>query len=164
MVKGRPTLYTQEIADRICDELAKGRTLRAVCRDEGMPPESTVRYWALRDIEGFFAQYTEARQIGYFCMADEVLEIADDGQNDWMERHAEDNPGWQINGEHVQRSRLRLDTRKWLLSKALPKIFGDKLDHTSSDGSMTPKAALDVSKLSTEALKEIVAAAGEAEE
>jgi hypothetical protein len=38
-----------------------------------------------------------------------------------------DDTGWLVNGENLQRSRLRVDTRKWLLSKALPKIYGDKL-------------------------------------
>lgn len=67
-------------------------------------------------------------------MADELLEVADDARNDWMERQ-DDNGGnsWQVNGEHIQRSRLRVDTRKWMLSKALPKVFGDKVtqEHTS---------------------------------
>jgi hypothetical protein len=93
-----------------------------------MPWESTVRGWALDDREGFSAQYTRAREIGYLAMADELLEVSDDGRNDWLER-SDDNGGtsYQLNGEHVQRSRLRVDTRKWLLSKALPKVFGDKV-------------------------------------
>ena len=60
-------------------------------------------------------------------MADEMLEIADDGSNDWMLRNGSGKELHGLNGEHIQRSRLRLDTRKWLLSKALPKIYGDKL-------------------------------------
>ena len=60
-------------------------------------------------------------------MADEILEIADNGANDWMERQGEKDAGWQANGENLQRSRLRVDTRKWLLSKALPKFYGEKL-------------------------------------
>lgn len=60
-------------------------------------------------------------------MADELLEVADDARNDWMERHGEEDAGWVVNGEHIQRSRLRVDTRKWMLSKALPKVFGDKV-------------------------------------
>jgi len=59
-------------------------------------------------------------------MADEVMEIADDGTNDWIESNDPDNPGYRFNGEHYQRSRLRVDTRKWMLAKALPKIYGDK--------------------------------------
>ena len=60
-------------------------------------------------------------------MADEMLEIADDGSNDWMMGKDGSNQFYAANGEHIQCSRLRLDTRKWLLSKALPKIYGDKL-------------------------------------
>lgn len=125
--RGRPTRYTKALADRICAELATGRTLRDVCQDEKFPHESTVRTWAHKNYQGFFTQYMEARQIGYMAMADEMFAIADDGQNDWMERNDPDNPGYAANGELVARSRLRLDTRKWMLSKALPKIFGDKV-------------------------------------
>lgn len=97
-----------------------------------MPAESTVRAWALEDREGFSAQYTRARELGYLAMADELLEVADDGKNDWMERRDDDDKAsYVLNGEHVQRSRLRVDTRKWMLSKALPKIFGDKIEHSS---------------------------------
>lgn len=102
--------------------------MREVCRQEGMPPESTVRGWAVDDREGFAAHYARSREIGYQTMADEIMEISDDGQNDWMERNGEDNEGWQVNGEALGRSRLRVDTRKWMLSKTLPKIYGDKID------------------------------------
>lgn len=139
------TVYTQEIAEYICEELAKGRTLRDVCRDEGTPAESTVRLWALDDREGFAAQYARAREIGYFAMADECVEIADDGRNDWQVRQDEEGGvAYQLNGEHVARSRLRLDTRKWLLAKALPKVFGDKLA-IGGDDKMDPIRTEEVS-------------------
>lgn len=133
---GRPSDYSAELAAKICSELAEGRSLRDVCTDDGMPAESTVRGWALEDREGFSAQYARAREIGYHAMADEVLDIADDGRNDWMEREGVTS----VNGEHISRSRLRFDARRWLLSKALPKIYGDKqvIDHRSEDGSMSP--------------------------
>ena len=103
-----------------------------------MPNEATVRGWALKADEearpGFFTQYTRAREIGYHAMADETLEISDDAHNDWMARHGEDDAGWQTNGENIQRSRLRVDTRKWLLSKALPKIYGDKVTQVHEGG------------------------------
>lgn len=134
--RGRPTEYTPEIADEICSLLACGRTLRDICRDDGMPPESTVRQWALDDREGFSARYAQAREIGYHSMADETLEIADDASNDWMETNGDDSEGWKANGEHIQRSRLRVDTRKWMLSKVLPKVYGDRtsVEHTGKDG------------------------------
>ena len=125
---GRPSTFTRKKADAILARLAEGETLRSVCRDEDMPHESTVRLWAMGDVDGFSTQYARAREVGYHAMADELLDISDDGQNDWMKRNAENNPGWEANGEHLQRSRLRVDSRKWLLSKALPKVYGDKLD------------------------------------
>src|SRR3990167_2857553 len=135
--KGRPSKFNAGTALAICEHLAAGMTLREVCRQVGMPAESTVRAWAIDDREGFSAQYAQAREIGYHVMADELLEIADDGTNDWMERQNKDGSTFTVlNGEHVQRSRLRVDTRKWLLSKALPKIYGDKaaMELTGKDG------------------------------
>ena len=81
-----------------------------------MPDERTVRSWALADVEGFAAQYAHAREIGYQNLADELLEIADNLGGEWG------------------RDRLRVDTRKWLLSKALPKVYGDKqqIEHSGS--------------------------------
>jgi hypothetical protein len=116
-----------ELADQICDQLAGGMTLRELCRAKAMPDERTVRRWALDDKEGFAEKYSRAREIGYQSMADEMLEIADDGSNDWMLRKESGKELHVLNGEHIQRSRPRLDTRKWLLSKALPKIYGDRL-------------------------------------
>lgn len=89
-----------------------------------------MRGWVVDDREGFAAQYTRAREIGYHMMADELLGIADDGTNDYTKT----DDGERLNAEHVQRSRLRLDTRKWLLSKALPKIYGDKITHDGKIG------------------------------
>ena len=126
---GRPTDYTNELAERICGELITGRTLRDVCRDAGMPAESTVRLWAQVDRDGFAARYRRAREIGYHAMADEILEIADDAGGDFVARKRGSSDGEPVvDHEHVSRSRLRVETRRWLLGKALPKIYGDRLD------------------------------------
>jgi hypothetical protein len=129
-------VFTAEIAQAIVERLEAGETLRAVCRDAGMPDERTVRRWALNDVEGFGVTYSRAREVGAYAMADGLLEIVDDGSNDWMEGKDGEIPGWRLNGEHVQRSRLRADTRKWLLSKILPSVFGDRqhLQQLDSDG------------------------------
>ena len=123
---GRSTIYTDEIGREICRRISEGESLRAICRDRNMPHEATARGWALIPEHPFFTQYAQAREIAYHSMADEVLEIADDGSNDWMERNDKDNPGYEANGEHMQRSRLRVDSRKWVLSKMLPKLYGDR--------------------------------------
>lgn len=129
---GRPTDYTPEIAAEICERLKTGKTLRQVCRDEKFPEDTTVRQWAIKDLHGFSSQYADARELGYMAMADDCLDIADDGLNDWVARQGDGEPVFQA--EHYQRSRLRLDTRKWLLSKCLPKIYGDKLELAGQGG------------------------------
>lgn len=127
---GRPSDYTTEMTAEICAHIAEGRSLRAICREEGMPDMRTVFRW-LDAHEPFRLQYARAREAQADTLADDILEISDDAKNDWMERnHGEDDPGWVLNGEHVQRSKLRVDARKWIASKLKPKRYGDKIDHT----------------------------------
>lgn len=134
MKRGRPSKYTETLADRICEHLSTGETLRQVCRRAGMPDISTVLAWE-KTKEDFSQQYARARESGYRAMAEEILEIADDGTNDYVERERADGTKHVVfDGEHVQRSKLRVDTRKWLLSKALPKLYGDKLEVGGKDG------------------------------
>jgi hypothetical protein len=116
--------YSQEVADAICARLAEGESLRAICRTEGMPSETRVRAWALDDVRGFSAQYARAREIGYQAMAEEIIAISDDSSGDTIQTEQGERP----NTEFVSRSRLRVDSRKWMLSKMLPKVFGDKLE------------------------------------
>lgn len=127
--RGGQTKYTRIAAQHICERLAQGETLRAICRSENVPPESTVRRWVVDDRNGFAAQYARARDIGLDAMADELMEVADDARNDYMEREDPNNHGYALNGEHVQRSRLRVDSRKWYLSKMAPKRYGERTQH-----------------------------------
>jgi hypothetical protein len=127
-MRGRPSSYTEEIASEICRRLAKGESLRAICREDHMPDEATVREWAIDNREGFHPRYARAREVQAYAVADELIGIADDARNDWMEHHRGEAVGYVLNGEHVQRSRLRIDTRKWHLSKILPKVYGDKTE------------------------------------
>lgn len=126
---GRPSGYTPELADLICAELSDGKSLRKVCQDESMPNKATVFRW-LREREDFRDQYARAKEEAADSLADEMTDIADDGSNDWMEAFDKDGTaiGWKLNGEHVQRSRVRIDTRKWLASKLKPKKYGDKIE------------------------------------
>ncbi|CNL11001.1 Uncharacterised protein [Yersinia frederiksenii] len=127
---GRPTDYTDELAEIICLRLAEGESLRSVCSDDGMPSKQAVLRWLARN-EEFRAQYVRAKEEGAEAIAEELFDIADDGANDWMEKLDKDGEciGYQLNGEHVQRSKLRIDTRKWYLSKIMPKKYGDKIQH-----------------------------------
>lgn len=119
--------YSQAVADEICRRLAEGESLRSICRDDEMPARSHVFEWLAANAE-FADQYARAKQFGIDAMADDIQEISDDARNDWMEAHGREDAGWVANGEHIQRSRLRVDSRKWLLSKLAPKKYGDKLE------------------------------------
>ena len=135
--RGRPTLYTPEIAVEICERLATGESLRSVCRDDRYPHEATVRLWAMNDVDGFSTRYAIARDLGADAIADEIIEISDDGTNDWMDRQRPDGSTERVvDHEHVNRSRLRVDSRKWLLSKLVPKRYGDRtaVELSSPDG------------------------------
>lgn len=125
------TIRTLAIEQEICKRLSEGESLRSICRSEGMPNEATVRFWERED-EAFSTQTARAREIGCHSMADECLEIADDARNDWMETNGKDDVGYRLNGENVQRSRLRIDTRVRLLGKWLPKVYGERLELAGS--------------------------------
>lgn len=124
---GRPSSFTAQMGNTICERLADGESLRAICADEGMPPQATVFRWlAVNDL--FREQYARAREAQADVLADETIAIADDGRNDWMEKIGKDGEavGWQVNGEAVARSRLRVEARKWFAAKLQPKKYGDR--------------------------------------
>lgn len=123
---GRPSALTPAVSDAICSRLAEGESLRSICQSEGMPAYSSVKAWE-RDNADFSALSMRAREIGCHALAEDCLEIADDARNDWMERPGKEDAGWVANGEHIQRSRLRIETRMRLLGKWLPKVYGEKL-------------------------------------
>lgn len=135
MAIGRPTLFTDDLAAFICAEIATGAKLPDICSAENMPTDRTVYRW-LASNPIFCQQYARAQEDRTAAMAEELLEIADNGSNDWMEKNNGDSVSWVTNGEALQRSRLRVDTRKWLMSKMCPKKYGDKIvqENVGPDG------------------------------
>jgi hypothetical protein len=130
---GRPSVYTPEVADEILQRLAAGESLRGICEGDAMPAASTVATWVIDDREGFAERYARARRVQALHWAEEIVAIADDGTND-VTVDADGNE--RTDHDAIQRSRLRVDTRKWLLSKVLPKVYGEKVAvaHTDPDG------------------------------
>ena len=121
----------------------------------------TVIRWLARD-ENFAQRYARAREMQAEVLADQMLEIADDGTNDWMaKRDREGNvTGWQLNGEAVARSKLRLEQRRWYAEKLRPKVYGAKVA-VGGDPDAPPirtTTQLDVSNLSLEELEALGAA------
>ena len=105
------TIYTRELADTICRRMAEGESLRAICRDAGMPSEGAVRAWAREDRDGFSARYRQARDMLLEYWSDQIVDLADQGDLDPRDRQ------------------VRIDVRKWLMSKLAPKRYGDRLLH-----------------------------------
>lgn len=132
----RPTEYSEEIGDYICEQLAEGNSLTSVCKSQNTPEARTVYRWLLathnQDLDQFRLNYAQAREIQYQRMADELMDIADDGTNDYVLANSEDGDLCRVNPEAIGRSRLRVDTRKWFMSKVLPK-FKDKIDEAPKD-------------------------------
>ena len=115
------------IFQHIFNQIVEGRALRNILKeDEGMPPAVTFFEWISKDSE-------KAKQYAYVCelraeaLFDEIIEIADDSSNDSIKTA---NGEFQ-NSEFIQRSRVRIDARKWIASKLNPKKFADKIDHTT---------------------------------
>lgn len=132
--------YGDDIEATVLARLAGGDSLRQICATDGMPSKMTVIEWAAGSRPEFAEKYKIAREVGYLLLAEELLEIADDGSNDWIKSNDPANPGYRVNGEAIQRSRLRLDTRKWMLSKMLPKIYGERTTVDANvDGGLTIK-------------------------
>jgi hypothetical protein len=133
---GEHVQFSEEVADKICDALADARSLRSICCAPDMPSQSTVFRWLGDDrYLAFREQYARAREAQADAIFDEMLDIADDGTNDWMERKREDGTIDEIvNHEHISRSKLRIESRKWMAAKLRPKVYGDKLDvaHTGA--------------------------------
>ncbi len=143
---GRPSSFTQEIADSICEQLAtSSKSLRTICDQEDMPTVKTILNWLTEGdkedgqewAKTFLRQYAHAKQEQADFLAEEIIEIADEKHNDVLRskevRNADGSKMVLLeeNKEFTNRSRLRVDARKWIASKLKPKKYGDKLDLTS---------------------------------
>lgn len=118
---GRPTDYTQELADRVCAELTLGLSLVKICEPDDMPDTRSIYRW-LREHEEFSQNYTRARENQADKYADEIVEIADQATDK----------------DSAAAMKVRIDARKWVSSKLKPKKYGDKLDLDQTiDGKIT---------------------------
>lgn len=104
-----------------------------------MPSIQSIYLWLFKHKE-FSEKYIKAKEDQAETLADEIIEISDNGTNDWMANNDPDNPGYKQNGEAVNRSRLRVDARKWVASKLKPKRYGEKISQEISgpDGGAIP--------------------------
>jgi hypothetical protein len=161
----------QVVSAQICEELKKGRSLDAICKVEGMPSVSTFLEWVEKDDPaGITADYAHAREIGYALLADEIVALSDK-THEWVTVQKLDPQGdpmfdekgepllkqmlMPLNSDVIAHKRVQIDTRKWMLSKMLPKVYGDKItqEHTGSNGGPIALAAVDLKNLSDDELE-----------
>jgi hypothetical protein len=127
----RPTKYNEEIADKICEKLSSSsKGLNAICKEINIAP-SSVYLW-LRDYSEFSEKYTRAREEQADFMVDQIIAIADDSSQDTIITDKGEMP----NMEWINRSKLRVEARKWIASKLKPKKYGDKIDVTTGGEKM----------------------------
>ena len=122
----RPTNYTEEQADLICEKIATSNfSMKSICEQLDIPV-GTVLAWLHRE-QTFQEKYARAKEMQADLLAEEILDIADDGSNDFMTIVKGDQEYEVENKEFVNRSRLRVDSRKWIASKLKPKKYGDRI-------------------------------------
>ena len=125
------TRYTDELGAQICEMICNtSLSLRNICKQLNVG-HSTVREWIANKDHPMSDLYARAKKVQIELLAEEILDIADDGSNDLMTMGFGDKEYETENKEVTNRSKLRVDARKWLLSKLDPKKYGDKLDVTS---------------------------------
>jgi hypothetical protein len=122
----RRTIRTPENAELICSRIGDGFTLAQIGREIDCTP-GMITDWVREDAR-FAVIYAHARELQADHFAVEIIEISDDGSNDWMERELASGAIVTVpDHEHVNRSRLRVDVRKWLMAKMAPKRYGEKM-------------------------------------
>lgn len=119
----RKTIKSAALCERILTSIAEGKSLRESCDKENLTPGNWIN-WINSDKQ-LLEQYTHAREVRAELLFDEMLDIADEVSSDTI---IDDNGNEKANSEWIARSRLRVDTRKWALSKMLPKKYGDKIE------------------------------------
>lgn len=149
-VDKKRTKYSAELAEKICDLVGSSHKGLVEHNEEHdwFPNPRTIHRWVYEssllgedsedEKKGFCQMYTKAIEMKCLLLADQTLKIADYSAEDLG---VDENGKEFVNNEIVQRSRIRIDTRKWWTAKFYPKVFGEKVavDNTSSDGSMSPK-------------------------
>lgn len=125
-----------KVMDYICEKIANSSLgLENILKtsEHQLPSRVSIMSWIGQETdEGreLLNKYTRAKELQADYMAEEMLDIADDATNDYMTVMVGDDERRVIDHEHVQRSRLRIESRKWLMSKLLPKKYGDKMQHS----------------------------------
>lgn len=161
----KPVKFTAALGELICSLLAEGQSLRKICALNNMPHISTVMDWLMRGTgenarepyKTFAEQYARAREAQAEVLADEIIDIADDDKNDVGFKETEGKDGQSAKPvsllDNVHRAKLRVDARKWVASKLLPKKYGEKVqtELSTKDDKPIPIFTLDIGQKKSDA-------------
>jgi hypothetical protein len=150
---GRPKIdFTPELAEEICYAVAcSNKGIKQLCKMyDHWPSHNTVYGW-LASHKEFSDLYARAKRLQIEVIIDEILEIADDASNDSVIN--EEDGKRVIDHEHINRSRLKIDTRKWLAAKLCPRIYGDKDERVNLKFPSDVTESSSLIKMSSEVLR-----------
>lgn len=165
--------YDREvIVPLVCEELRKGKSLQAACQIVPVAPSPDTFLDWVKDDPLISQCYAQARDVGYKLLADEIVAISDenfttveydvlddDGKPvlDAMGQPVRRSVKAPLSSDAIARNRLRIDTRKWMLAKMLPKLYGEKVtqEHTGADGGPIKMAAVDLRNLNDDELEKM---------
>ena len=169
---GAPPKYDRHaVAEYICEQLKLGRSVESISKEPGMPSWGSFLEWVRSDPK-IAEDYARAREIGYSLLADEIIALSDK-THEWVMVQELDSDGRAVLDEQGQpklkqvlaplsadmiaHKRVQIDTRKWMLSKMLPKIYGDKItqEHIGKDGGPIALAAVNMKQLSDAELEQM---------
>lgn len=142
--KGVPLTYTKELGDEICLKISTcGYGLARLCAEnKHWPCRQTIFEWRIK-VKDFGDNYAKAKQEQVEYLVDEILDIADDTDRDTIIKHNRDGSEYETcNTEWINRSRLRVDTRKWLAANLAPKVYGDKKQEKDDSGTLAKEIAV----------------------
>lgn len=131
---GRPSIYTPALAEAVCAHMMDGKSLRKIEKEPGMPSRATILRWLAANTDDFEARYAHARVAQMMGEADDLLELADESRVGVKTTTKANGDVETVQIDMVERARLQLETRKWLLERLMPKKYGQKLDIEHSGG------------------------------
>lgn len=149
--RGRPSIFTAALGEEVCKRLVEQKALSRVCEAADMPAFKTVYEWdakgrAEKEVKGslfaaFSTAFARAKELQAHAIMDEMLDIADDGRNDWVEKQTKDGDTYiTLNAEHIQRSRLRVETRMKLAERLAPALYAPLQKVGDPEGKALPAA------------------------
>ena len=120
----RAVQFNEKVAEKLLIDISNGKSVRRICENPPMPTRRTFYIW-IQENEDFRKRYAEAKELCAENLAEEIIEIADDANNDFLVQDSEYGQRFVSNNAKLERAKIRIDARKWMAAKLLPKKYGN---------------------------------------